>query len=144
MGMFLAKPAKVPRKSPNRTMMPYSSTAKPIRGHLNRIRASPAKKAAVPFAFCFRAKNKRVFCGPIMIVSPMRKRIWRRTRQSLFRRQGSGGRCGLYISHGEPAGKVPCCQHCATCYKEKKSKGLRGSHCSVKELHHSADEEEAS
>jgi len=56
--------------------MPYSSTRKPIRGQRIRINVSPAKKAAVPFAFCFRAKKTRVFWGPIMIVKPMRKRIY--------------------------------------------------------------------
>ncbi len=55
--------------------MPYNSTQKPIRGHLRRIRAKPPKKAAVPFAFCFRAKKRSVFWGPMMIVRPMRKRI---------------------------------------------------------------------
>lgn len=44
---------------------------------------SPAKKAAVPFAFCFRAKKSSVFCGPIMIVRPMRKRIYLRGRRGL-------------------------------------------------------------
>ena len=66
----------VPRKSPKRITIPYSSTQNPIRGHLRRIRIRPAKKAAVPFAFCFLAKKRRVFCGPIIIVRPIRKRIW--------------------------------------------------------------------
>lgn len=45
------------------------------------MRASPPKKAAVPFAFCLRAKNRRVFAGPIMIVRPMRKRIYSPARR---------------------------------------------------------------
>lgn len=74
-GTFLAKAAIVPRKSPNKTMIPYNSTRKPINGHRSRIRASPPKKAAVPFTFCLRAKKRRVLAGPMITVSPMRKRI---------------------------------------------------------------------
>lgn len=44
-------------------------------GHRKRINASPLKKAAVPLAFCLRAKKRAVFEGPIMMVRPMRKRI---------------------------------------------------------------------
>jgi hypothetical protein len=68
----------VPKKSPNRTMMPYSSTRKPISGQRSRISASPPKKAAVPLIFWRRAKKRAVFCGPMMMVRPMRKRICRR------------------------------------------------------------------
>lgn len=75
-GMFLAKPAIVPRKSPNKTNMPYNSTRNPVNGHLMRISASPAKNAPVPLSFCFRAKNTIVFCGPIIIVNPIKKRIY--------------------------------------------------------------------
>jgi hypothetical protein len=77
-GTFRANPAIVPRKSPNKTIMPYSSTRNPMSGHRSRISASPPKKAAVPLAFCFRAKKRAVFCGPMMIVRPMRKRIYPR------------------------------------------------------------------
>lgn len=66
----------VPRKSPNRTMMPYSSTRKPINGHRIRMSARPPKNAAVPLALFFLAKKRRVFWGPMMIVKPMRKRTW--------------------------------------------------------------------
>lgn len=76
-GRPLANPAIVPRKSPNSTAMPYASTMKPINVHLSRIKAKPAKKAAVPFAFCLRAKKRRVLEGPIMMVRPMRKRSYR-------------------------------------------------------------------
>lgn len=76
-GIFRAKPAMVPRKSPNRMNMPYSSTRKPISGHRRRINARPAKKAAVPFALFLRAKKRSVLAGPIMIVRPIRKRIYR-------------------------------------------------------------------
>lgn len=76
-GAFLAKPAIVPRKSPKSTAMPYNSTQKPMSGHRRRMRARPPKKAAVPLAFCFRAKKRSVFCGPMMMVRPMRNRIWR-------------------------------------------------------------------
>lgn len=75
-GRFRANPAIVPRKSPNRMTMPYSSTQNPTSGHRSRISASPAKKAAVPLSFCLRAKKAVVFCGPMMIVRPIRKRIW--------------------------------------------------------------------
>lgn len=74
-GMLRAKPAMVPRKSPKRTMMPYASMRNPIMVHRRRISAKPTKKAAVPLSFCFRAKKRRVFCGPMMMVRPMRKRI---------------------------------------------------------------------
>lgn len=36
----------------------------------------PRKKAPVPLAFCLRAKKSNVFCGPMMMVKPMRKRIY--------------------------------------------------------------------
>lgn len=55
--------------------MPYASTMNPIKVHFISISVRPAKKAAVPLAFCFLAKKKNVFCGPMMIVRPMRKRI---------------------------------------------------------------------
>jgi len=44
--------------------------------HFMRINVRPPKKAAVPLSFCLRAKKTRVFCGPMMIVKPMRKRIY--------------------------------------------------------------------
>ena len=75
-GMFLAKPAIVPRKSPNKMNMPYNSTRNPVNGHLIRMSASPAKKAPVPLSFCLRAKNANVFCGPIITVKPIKKRIY--------------------------------------------------------------------
>lgn len=75
-GTLRAKAAMVPRKSPKRTAMPYSSMQKPMSVHRRRMRTRPPKKAAVPRAFCFRAKKRRVFWGPIIIVRPMRKRIW--------------------------------------------------------------------
>jgi hypothetical protein len=40
-----------------------------------RMRNRPMKNAAVPLSFCRRAKKRRVFCGPIIIVRPIRKRI---------------------------------------------------------------------
>lgn len=81
-------------------MMPYSSTRKPISGHLNRISASPAKKAAVPLSFCLRAKKTSVFCGPMMMVRPMRKRICRGEGGLVRFGWGGGGGAG-YVSHGE-------------------------------------------
>lgn len=98
-GIFLAKPAMVPRKSPKRTMMPYSSTQKPMSGHLNKMSARPPKKAAVPLALFFRAKKRSVFCGPIMIVRPMRKRICFRAVSD----EGRGGRGWRewYVSHSQ-------------------------------------------
>jgi len=112
-GALLAKAAIVPKKSPNSTMMPYSSMQKPIRGHRSSMRASPAKKAAVPFAFCFLAKKSSVFCGPIIMVSPMRKRIcspaWCEVRYigSRTGHRGTGSQGGsAYISHRKP-GEVP-------------------------------------
>ena len=74
-GIFLANPAIVPRKSPNRINIPYNSTKKPINAHLMRMRNRPMKNAAVPLSFWRRAKKRRVFCGPIIIVRPIRKRI---------------------------------------------------------------------
>ena len=49
--MFLAKPAIVPKKSPNKMNIPYSSTRKPTSAHRIKIKQRPAKKAAVPFNF---------------------------------------------------------------------------------------------
>lgn len=83
MGALLANAAMVPKKSPNSTMIPYSSTQKPIRGHRSNMRTRPAKNAAVPFAFCFLAKKSSVFCGPIIMVSPIRKRICHSTEARL-------------------------------------------------------------
>lgn len=57
--------------------MPYSSTQKPMSGHRSRISSRPAKKAAVPLAFCLRAKKRSVFWGPMIMVRPIRKRIWK-------------------------------------------------------------------
>jgi len=58
--------------------IPYNSTKKPMKAQRIRMRKSPAKKAAVPFSFCRRAKKDKVFWGPIIMVRPIRKRIWRR------------------------------------------------------------------
>lgn len=74
-GIFLAKPAIVPKKSPNKMKIPYNSTRNPIKGQRIRISNRPAKKAAVPLSFWRRAKKRSVFWGPIMIVRPIRKRI---------------------------------------------------------------------
>jgi hypothetical protein len=79
-GMFLAKPAMVPKKSPKRTKIPHNSRQKPISVHRKNMRRMPAKKAAVPLAFCFRAKKRSVFCGPMMIVRPIRNSICRGSR----------------------------------------------------------------
>jgi len=75
-GMFLANPAIDPRKSPNRMKIPYNSTKKPINAQRMRIRKRPMKNAAVPFNFCLRAKKESVFWGPIIIVRPMRNKIY--------------------------------------------------------------------
>lgn len=134
-----AKPAMVPRKSPNRTKIPYSSTKKPMNVHRMRISARPTKNAAVPLAFCFRAKKRRVFCGPMMIVRPMRKRIWCVRVVSWtafsFRRQRLETRSRTFpiaslnvLANGCPS-----------------SLGAEWhSHGAIKEQHHSSDEEQAS
>ncbi|RDL31445.1 uncharacterized protein BP5553_09654 [Venustampulla echinocandica] len=75
-GTFLANPAIVPKKSPNSIKIPYSSTRNPINGQRSRINKSPAKKAAVPLSFWRRAKKRAVFWGPIIMVRPMRNRIY--------------------------------------------------------------------
>lgn len=49
--MFLAKPAIVPKKSPNKITMPYSSTMNPTKAQRMRIKKRPRKKAAVPLNF---------------------------------------------------------------------------------------------
>lgn len=59
-GMFEAKPAMVDRKSPNSTKRPYSSTTNPMNVQRSRISSMPAAKAAVPFSFWRRAKNRMV------------------------------------------------------------------------------------
>lgn len=74
-GMLPANEAMVAKKSPKRTKMPYSSTRKPVKGHLNKIRHIPAMNAAVPFNFWRLAKKAKVFWTPIIRVRPMRKRI---------------------------------------------------------------------
>lgn len=74
-GTLRAKEAIVPRKSPKRTKMPYSSTQNPTSGQRSRISASPPKKAADPCSFWRRAKKTSVLVGPMMIARPMRKRI---------------------------------------------------------------------
>lgn len=75
-GTFPTNPAIVAKKSPNSTKIPYSSTTKPISGHLRSIKAMPAANAAVPFHFCRRAKKSAVFWRPIIRVRPRRNRIW--------------------------------------------------------------------
>ena len=74
-GMLRAKPAMVPRKSPKRITIPYNSIMKPTSAQRMSISARPTKKAAVPLSFCLRAKKRTVFCGPIIIVRPIKKRI---------------------------------------------------------------------
>ncbi len=111
-GTFLAKPAIVPRKSPKRITIPYSSTKKPTKAQRMRMRKRPRKKAAVPLSFCFRAKKARVFWGPIIIVRPRRKRIWVSIRDWLvawlvtFRESIEwfiiGRENGTHIAHCEP------------------------------------------
>lgn len=79
--------------------MPYNSMQNPISGHRKRMRTSPAKKAAVPLAFCLRAKKRRVLEGPIIMVRPMRKRIYRRRRRPGQYRQGEEVRGGQSRVH---------------------------------------------
>jgi hypothetical protein len=73
-GTFLAKPPIVPRKSPNRMKIPYSSTKKPTSGQRKRMSRIPQVNAAVPLSFWRRAKKRAVFVGPIIRVSPRRNR----------------------------------------------------------------------
>lgn len=112
-GIPLAKPAIVPKKSPNRITIPYASTKKPINVQRIKIIVRPAKKAAVPLAFCLRAKKRSVFWGPMMIFRPMRKRIYTLYQLLLdffpfFEKESKspasfGGARGVsYISHGKP------------------------------------------
>lgn len=75
-GMLLANPAIVPRKSPKRMKMPYNSIKNPTSGQRKRMSATPPKNAAVPLSFCRRAKKSSVFCGPMIMVRPIRKRIY--------------------------------------------------------------------
>lgn len=60
-GIFLAKPAIVPKKSPNKINIPYSSTRKPTKAQRIKMRNRPRKNAAVPLNFWGRAKKSRVF-----------------------------------------------------------------------------------
>lgn len=45
-----------------------------MNAHFISISPIPHAKASVPFHFCLRAKNARVFVVPIMRVRPIRKR----------------------------------------------------------------------
>lgn len=99
-GTFLANPAIVPRKSPNRMKMPYSSTRNPTRAQRIKIRVRPAKKAAVPLSFWRRAKKSAVFWGPIIIVRPRRKRIYSFCVSLGCDCARRGGR--MYIAHCKP------------------------------------------
>ena len=76
-GRLPAKPPIVEKKSPNSTIIPYSSTIKPISGHRDNISTMPPANAAVPFHFCRRAKKTAVFCRPMTRVRPTRNSIWR-------------------------------------------------------------------
>lgn len=99
-GIFLANPSIVPKKSPNKIMIPYSSTKKPTNAQRIRMRNRPRKKAAVPLSFCLRAKKARVFWGPIMRVRPIRKRICEKgIRVSPV---------GHVVGFGHKAGNVHC------------------------------------
>ena len=83
--------------------MPYASTKNPMNVHLIKMRINPAKKDAVPFAFCLRAKKRRVFWGPIIIVSPIRKRIYGSVSAQAMETLSSRV---SYVSHGEPIFRV--------------------------------------
>lgn len=71
-----------------------------------RIIRSPKKKAAVPLAFCLRAKKSKVFCGPMIIVRPMRKSICFREGPAASVSQidgpGTRRRRVSYVSHSKP------------------------------------------
>ena len=101
-GIFLAKPAIVPKKSPNRINIPYNSTKKPVSGHRRRMRTRPPKNAAVPLSFCRRAKKRSVFWGPIMIVRPIRKRICDGALSDGLPRRQWDRRKRTYVAHCKP------------------------------------------
>lgn len=96
-GMLPANPPMVEKKSPNKTIIPYSSTQNPTKGHRSNMSEMPPTKAAVPFHFCRRAKKTAVFWRPIMSVKPTRKRIWcsHRVRSELV----MVIICFLYVAH---------------------------------------------
>jgi len=56
--------------------IPYNSMKKPTKAQRIRMSRSPTKKAAVPLIFWRRAKKEKVFWGPIIMVRPIRKRIY--------------------------------------------------------------------
>lgn len=121
--------------------MPYASTMKPIKVQRKRMRASPAKKAAVPLAFCFRAKKRRVFWGPIMMVRPMRNRIW--AGSSMLdrggQRWGGGDNTGAYVSHSKPKRKK---RLLAVAITLERVPARLDSHGTIKEEHDTSNEEE--
>ena len=97
-GTFSTNPAIVRKKSPNNTAIPYPSTKKPINAQRNNMSIIPAANAAVPFIFSLLAKNRRVFCGPMIRGRPMRKRIC--DDQSCVGRSRKVGHA--YIAHCQP------------------------------------------
>ena len=76
MGTPPTNPARVAKKSPNRTNRPYSSIANPMNVQRRRMRTMPRAKVTVPRIFCGRAKKERVLEGPRIRGRPIRKRIY--------------------------------------------------------------------
>ena len=91
-GMPPANVPRVTRKSPNRTNRPYNSTQKPVRGQRKRIRKIPRAKVKVPVSFCRRAKKVRVFAGPRIRGSPIKKRIWTESEDQKVHMEKKKGR----------------------------------------------------
>ena len=73
-GSRLRKTSTVGKKELKSTRNPYPSTHMPTKGHPRNTSATPPMNATVPFAF--RLKNLNVLLGPMVRVTPERKRMF--------------------------------------------------------------------
>lgn len=65
----------VPKKSPNKNIMPTLSTINPINECLVKINAMPPKKNKVGLIFVGLAKKYIALDGPMIKITPMTKRM---------------------------------------------------------------------
>mmetsp|Transcript_7982 Transcript_7982/g.27431 ORF Transcript_7982/g.27431 Transcript_7982/m.27431 type:complete len:109 (-) Transcript_7982:78-404(-) len=64
----------VGKKPANSRKMPYDSMMRPIIGQPQSTRAKPEKKAMLPLLDLFRLKKRTVALGPMIMVTPDKKK----------------------------------------------------------------------
>lgn len=73
----------IPKKSPNKPMIPRDSTINPTKVHLERINNMPNTKKMDPRLFVGRVKKMTVFCGPMINTTPVKNKILPRAKRAL-------------------------------------------------------------